>query len=340
MPELPEVETVVRGLRILLPGRRIVAVRFGKTDFVDDPGSLENVLPGQRITAIERLGKFIRIVLAPPDAEIDSAEAQGPMHLMVHLGMTGRVAVRPVAEPHPPHTHGFFELDDGRELRYTDPRRFGRIALILDGQLAAFSAKLGQDPLDISEGDFVRRFAGRRARIKSLLLDQSVLCGVGNIYADESLFRAGIHPMRHAADLSEAELAGLRLALRRVLLSAIRLGGSSISDFVDAAGLPGEFQLRHRVYQRHGKACFHCGATIRRAVVAGRGSHFCPRCQPARAARPAKAKKASRARRSGAGSSSMLRALHEPARRRVGRQAARRLRDKPARVGRKRAGRE
>jgi len=146
--------------------------------------------------------------------------------------------------------------------------------------------KLGEEPLAISSGAFVNLLARRHARIKALLLDQRVLRGVGNIYADESLWRARIHPARLASELKAADLLRLREAIRHVLRSAIRLGGSSISDFVDVDGNQGEFQLRHRVYHRHGKACFHCGGIIRRAIVAGRSSHFCPRCQPAPGRKP------------------------------------------------------
>jgi formamidopyrimidine-DNA glycosylase len=285
MPELPEVETVVRGLRTALPGRSIVGVRFGKTDFIDDPALLEESLPGSRIIAVERFGKFIRLDLEPrsrhqPVTDGPAGKEEGRRHLVIHLGMTGRLAVRPAGEPCLPHTHGFFELDDGRELRYTDPRRFGRILLVAESGMAEFGGQLGEDPLEISAKAFQLAFGGRRARVKALLLDQRVLRGVGNIYADESLWRARIHPARLASGLSAADLLRLRGAILHVLRAAIRLGGSSISDFVDAEGNPGEFQLRHRVYHRQGKPCFHCGATIRRAIIAGRSSHFCPRCQP------------------------------------------------------------
>jgi formamidopyrimidine-DNA glycosylase len=295
MPELPEVETVVRGLRAVLPGRGIVAIRFGKTDFIDDPAVLEEFLPGSRITAVERFGKFIRLDLKPAARHLLTADesatgeqianasvgdAKSWRHLVIHLGMTGRLAVRPAQEPCLRHTHVFFELDDGRELRYTDPRRFGRMLLVPDSGMAEFGGQLGEDPLEISAQAFQLVFGGRRARVKALLLDQRVLRGVGNIYADESLWRARIHPARLASGLSAAELSRLRAAILHVLRHAIRLGGSSISDFVDAEGNPGEFQLRHRIYQRHGKPCFHCGATIRRAIIAGRSSHYCPRCQP------------------------------------------------------------
>jgi formamidopyrimidine-DNA glycosylase len=301
MPELPEVETVVRGLRATLPGRRILGVRLGKTDFIDDPAALGERLPGRRIVAVERIGKFIRVELAPENGAASSAQSSaetpdGRLHLLVHLGMTGRLAVRAPQEPVAPHTHGFFELDDGQELRYTDIRRFGRILLVSASALPEFQSRLGDDALFVSLAAFRRQLAGRRARIKALLLDQKSLRGMGNIYADESLWRARIHPERLASRLSAEEIARLHQAIRQVLRAAIKLGGSSISDFLDAEGKPGSYQMRHRVYGREGEKCFRCGALIRRIIVAGRSSHFCPRCQPAprsgrtRAAKPRSAK--------------------------------------------------
>jgi formamidopyrimidine-DNA glycosylase len=314
MPELPEVETVVRGLRLVLPGRSIVAVRLGKTDFIDDPAALGEVLPGKRIVGIERIGKFIHLALAPaaepaaePPAELaavksasrsgaeeSAGHSESRINLMVHLGMTGRLGVREASEPPAPHTHGFFELDDGRELRYTDVRRFGRILLVPEPMMAAFRGQLGADALRISVADFRRQLAKRRARIKALLLDQRVFRGLGNIYADESLWQARIHPARLAAGLSEAELTRLRQAIGQVLRAAIRHRGSSISNFVDAEGNAGSYQQRHRAYGREGLPCFRCGTLIRRAIVAGRSSFFCPRCQRAPRAKRARSGKVSR----------------------------------------------
>jgi formamidopyrimidine-DNA glycosylase len=302
MPELPEVETVVRGLRLVLPGRSIVAVRLGKTDFIDDPATLGELLPGNRITNVERIGKFIHLQLAP-DAGLQHREAEtklsggssanpgARLNLIVHLGMTGRLGVREASEPAPPHTHGFFELDDGRELRYTDIRRFGRILLMPDARMEEFRSRLGDDALNISAADFHRRLAGRRARIKALLLDQRVFRGIGNIYADESLWQARIHPARLAARLSNSQLARLRQAIHRVLRTAIRHRGSSISDFVDAEGNRGRYQQQHHAYDREGQPCSRCGRSIRRAIVAGRSSYFCPHCQPAPRSESARAKK-------------------------------------------------
>ena len=297
MPELPEVETVVRGLRTALPGRSILSVRLGKIDFIDDPTALGESLPGRRIAAVERIGKFIQLRLEP-DGSNGSGRTDAPSHLMVHLGMTGRLVVRAAAEPAPPHTHVYFQLDDGRELRYTDIRRFGQMLLLHDAEIAELRERLGEDALTISAEEFRRRLMGRRARIKALLLDQSVLRGVGNIYADESLWRARLHPARLAAKLSPEEIDRLRLTVQRVLGEAIRLRGSSISDFVDSDGQPGGYQKWHRVYARDEKPCYRCHAIIRRVIVAGRSSHFCPRCQPApRAPRASRAKRASSSKR-------------------------------------------
>jgi formamidopyrimidine-DNA glycosylase len=276
MPELPEVETIVRGLRRVLPGATIAGVRLGKSDFIEDPQALAELLPGRRIDKVQRVGKFICIELsAGPGAR----QAEQKLNLVIHLGMTGWLGVRRRHDPVPPHTHAFFELEDGRELRYTDIRRFGQIRLVNAEATGALSESLGKEPLEVSSGEFHRRLAGRRARIKALLLDQRVFRGIGNIYADESLWQAQIHPAQIAARLSPAELAKLRTAIRRVLRHAIQDRGSSISNFVDAEGRPGEYQQRHRAYGREGKPCFRCGTKIARSIVAGRSSYFCPQCQ-------------------------------------------------------------
>jgi formamidopyrimidine-DNA glycosylase len=273
MPELPEVETVVRGLRAVLPGRCIVGVRLGKTDFIKDPAALEQHLPGRRISGVRRYGKFLVI-------DLDSLNRHThKLSLLIHLGMTGQLRTCPPDAPIAPHTHVFFSLDDGRELRYTDIRRFGNMQVLEDDARDTVLSELGLDPLEATADEFGKKLQGRKARIKALLLDQHVLRGMGNIYTDESLWHARIHPMRIGAKLKTAEIRRLYQAMRKVLLEAIRLRGSSVSDYVDCEGQPGEFQLRHRVYQRQGKQCFRCAATIRRVIVAGRSSHFCPRCQ-------------------------------------------------------------
>ena len=282
MPELPEVETVARGLRQAILGRRILSVTLGKTDFIDDPAALEQHLPGRQIEAVERYGKFMLLRLSAVSGE-NRVAANGdaaPASLLVHLGMTGQIAPSPAGQPLEKHTHVCLLLDDGRELRYTDARRFGRIAYLTKELLAEELTGFGADPLEVSKEEFANRICGRRARIKALLLDQSVLRGVGNIYADESLWKAKIHPARLGANLSRKQSETLRHVLQNILRKAIVLRGSSISDFLDAEGKPGEYQRHHRAYGREGKNCYRCRTLIRRAIVAGRSSYFCPRCQP------------------------------------------------------------
>ena len=273
MPELPEVETVARGLRAALAGSHILSVRLGKTDFIDDPSALKRKLPGCRVMAVRRHGKFLLLDLDPSDQN-----GRG-FSVLIHLGMTGNVVVTAADAPVAPHTHVFLALDDGREVRYMDVRRFGRIRIVPDSSRDATLTHLGVDPLEATEEEFLQRLGSRRARIKALLLDQRVVRGMGNIYTDESLWRARIHPKRLGTSLQREELRRLFRAVRDVLRQAIQLRGSSVSDYRDAEGRRGEFQRLHRVYQREGKKCFRCGATLRRAIVAGRSSHYCPRCQ-------------------------------------------------------------
>jgi formamidopyrimidine-DNA glycosylase len=275
MPELPEVETVARGLQAVLSGRRILAVRLGKTDFIDDPAALEQQLPGTTVSRVRRFGKFLVVDLQRSDGAAEE------LSLLIHLGMTGQLIVCPPEVPIPPHTHVFVALDDGRELRYTDIRRFGRMAMLSNGAHERVLGGLGIEPLEVTEAEFRRRIQSRSAHIKSLLLNQTLLRGIGNIYADESLWRAKIHPKKLGSKLTNDESRRLHRAVQSVLREAIRLRGSSISDYVDSAGQTGEYQSRHRVYQRHGEKCFRCRTAIRRMIVAGRSSHFCPRCQPA-----------------------------------------------------------
>lgn len=273
MPELAEVETVARGLRPLI-GRRIGAVRVGKTDFIDQPERMHALLPGSRLVEVRRHGKLLLLTFArerPPRERFC---------LVVHLGMTGQLVIHDPSDAVAPHTHVRIGLDDGQELRYTDIRRFGRMGIVPIEQLPARLRQLGADPLELDEAEFCRLLASRRCRVKALLLDQRVLRGLGNIYADESLWRARLHPMRRASELSEAELAGLWRAIRAVIQEAIRLGGTSVANYVNARGQPGSYQKRLRVYRRARRPCLRCGMKIGRMIVAGRASHFCPRCQP------------------------------------------------------------
>jgi formamidopyrimidine-DNA glycosylase len=282
MPELPEVETVARGLRATVLGRRILSVTLRKTDFIDDPTLIERHLPGRRIDAVDRYGKFMLLRLSEAQGELeksangDSAAAA----LLVHLGMTGHIASMAAVQPLEKHTHAIFALDDGRELRYTDARRFGRLAYLSAELLPAELEGFGAEPLLVTAEEFAARVGSRHSRIKALLLDQSVLRGVGNIYADESLWRAKIHPAKLGANLNKKQLSELRRGLQKILERAIVMRGSSIADFTDAAGEPGEYQQHHRAYGREGKKCYRCGTLIHRAIVAGRSSFFCPTCQP------------------------------------------------------------
>ena len=290
MPELPEVETVARGLREVLPGRRVLSVRLGKTDFIDDPAALEQDLPGGTFARIRRLGKFLLLDLEPRKTPAEESS------LLIHLGMTGKISVCAPETPVPLHTHVFLALDDGRELRYNDVRRFGRMALLANGAHERVLGGLGVEPLEVSEAEFRTRIQARKSRIKALLLNQSVLRGIGNIYADESLWRAKIHPEKIGARLQDGELRRLHRAVQHILREAIRLRGSSISDYVDLDGGRGEFQQKHRAYQHDGKKCFRCGTIIRRIIVAGRSAHFCPQCQPA-PPKPRKPRKLAKQRR-------------------------------------------
>lgn len=278
MPELPEVETIVRGLQAVLPGRRIVEVRIGKSDFIFDPAALGQSLPGRLVEKVTRFGKYICVAL---DARAPAADAEPYGHLLIHLGMTGRLRTVAPSEPVAPHTHVFFALDDGNELRYTDTRRFGEMRLASEAWMDSLRARWGEDALEISAADFAARIGARSARIKALLLDQRAIRGIGNIYADESLWRARIHPARRADRLTIKKLIALHRAIQTTLRAAINLKGSSFSDYVDAEGKPGRFQSMHRVYQKEGKACRRCGQRIKRTQVAGRSSFFCPRCQRA-----------------------------------------------------------
>jgi formamidopyrimidine-DNA glycosylase len=282
MPELPEVETIARGVDERVRGSRIEGTWFGKKPepFKTPAQLMAMKLPGRKITRVHRVGKHIVFDLADmPDSTNKNASA---MQWIVHLGMTGRLLVCDPETPVPLHTHGILHLSSGKELRFVDPRRFGRMALHGDqakpGSPERF-AGTGQEPLAISKADFAALFRGRRTSIKAALLNQKLLHGVGNIYADESLFRAGIRPRRMAQHLKRAELDRLHAALQSVLREAISLGGSSVSDYVDADGVKGFFQLEHRVYMRTGEPCLVCGTPIRRILLAGRGTHYCLQCQ-------------------------------------------------------------
>ena len=261
MPELPEVESVVRSLRPGLVGKRILnaELKNGRV-LIGSAAAASRALAGRRVIRIERHGKFIAIHLD-----------QG--FLVVHLGMTGRLLLN--AEPGK-WTHAVFTLDRGTMI-YDDPRQFGRIEF--GRELPARVARLGPEPLEVEREEFARRLAQRASPIKAVLLNQAVVRGVGNIYADETLFRAGVHPKRRARSLSAGRAAKIHAAMREVLSEAIAAGGSSISDYVDADGAKGWFQVELRAYGRTGEPCTVCGAAIKRILVGQRSTHYCPKCQ-------------------------------------------------------------
>lgn len=282
MPELPEVETIARGVDQRVRGQRIELVWFSSHSqpFKTPAPRQARELEGRLIQAVHRTGKHIVCELGA--AYSATGEQSGGKNTeaqwIVHLGMTGRLLVTTVDAPVAPHTHARLGLSDGRELRFVDPRRFGRLEFRRLGRGAGFTAA-GAEPLTIALDEFAALFRGRKLSIKAALLNQTLLTGVGNIYADESLFRAGIRPRKAAGRLTGLQLEQLRLALRQILDDAIRLGGSSVSDYVDAEGMHGLFQLEHCVYRRTGQPCRRCGTPIRRILVAGRGTHYCPQCQ-------------------------------------------------------------
>ena len=282
MPELPEVETIARGVHERVRGDRIVHVWFAAHPrlFKISPARQAKGLVGRVLVSVHRTGKHIVCELAAlPKGKLRAGdEPQPDAQWIVHLGMTGRLLVTTPDAPVAPHTHARLELESGKELRFVDPRRFGKLDIRDLARGEGFNAA-GAEPLQVEQEEFAAIFRGRRLAIKAALLNQSLLSGVGNIYADESLFHAGIRPRRSAGRLTKTELERLRVALKSVLEHAIRLGGSSVSDYVDANGMRGFFQLEHCVYLRTGQPCRTCKTPIRRIILAGRGTHFCPNCQ-------------------------------------------------------------
>ncbi len=281
MPELPEVETIARGLDQRIAGDVIESVWLGeKPEPLKSPAAeIASVLERSRIAHVRRVGKHIVF-----DLERKPRNGRGPAkphgQWIVHLGMTGRLLIAAADSDMVKHTHAVLKLASGRELRFVDPRRFGRLAVVrLDSKSTAGFAAPGDEPLQSEIGPFIALFHGRKTPIKSALLNQKLLSGVGNIYADEALFRAAIRPRRRASSLTREHLRKLHGAVQEVLREAISLGGSSISDYVDAEGREGFFQLQHRVYGREGEPCLVCKTPIKRVIIAGRSSHYCPHCQ-------------------------------------------------------------
>jgi formamidopyrimidine-DNA glycosylase len=318
MPELPEVETIARGLAGRVSGDVIESVWLGQKPepLKSSAREIAAALEHSRIVTVRRMGKHIvfdleqnsvgRAPLWQAQGRLSPAKGVESKHVrsgsrvkkprasssahakadegvrptqtaqwIVHLGMTGRLQVcEPQAEVLK-HTHAILKLASGRELRFVDPRRFGRLSVARAGGFEAG----GIEPLEADLDRFLALFRGRKTPIKRALLNQKLLRGVGNIYADESLFRAGIRPRRRASTITRDQLGKLLSSVKEVLREAIALGGSSISDYVDADGEEGFFQLQHRVYGREGEPCLVCKTPVKRIVIAGRSSHYCPRCQ-------------------------------------------------------------
>lgn len=278
MPELPEVETVRRTLRELVTGKKIdaVTVRLPRIVQKPEPDRFAAALAGQTIRDIGRRGKFLRILT-------------DDLVLVSHLRMEGRYGVFRAEEPVETHTHVIFHFTDGSELRYKDVRQFGTMHLFAKGEdLEALPlGKLGAEPLapDFTLAAFRRMMRRRTGKIKPLLLDQTFIAGIGNIYADEALFRARIHPERAADSLSAAEVRRLHEAIIATLQEAVEAGGSSIKSYVNGQGEMGMFQQQLLVYGRKDQPCPECGKPVVKFVVGGRGTHVCPSCQPVRKGR-------------------------------------------------------
>ena len=280
MPELPEVETVARDLRPRLVGATIVGARasWARTLRTHDPATIGDAVGGRSIEAVGRRGKQLLL------------ELSGDAALTIHLGMTGQLFVVHADAPEDPYLRFILELEDGRELRFRDIRKFGRVGLFrrdpVTGELVqeiggvGVFAAVGPEPLDptFTVRDFRRRLRRRKGRLKPLLLDQTFLAGVGNIYADESLWRARLHPLRTVSTLHPPDERRLYEATRAVLAEAVAWRGSSIDDYMAPDG-DGGMQDRLDAYQRTGEPCRRCGRPIRRVVVGGRATHFCSWCQ-------------------------------------------------------------
>ena len=269
MPELPEIETTARALREPLIGQTFTEVRnyWPRHIATPSPEALQERIAGRTIQAIGRRGKYLLFTL-------DQGET-----LIIHLRMTGHLSVVDRDAPVDAHTHTIFALASGKELRFRNPRKFGRVYLVKD--LEEVLGKLGPEPLDpaFTVERMRERLQGRTRILKSLLLDQTFIAGVGNIYADEALYYAHLHPERRADTLDDVEVAGLHAAIVKVLRMGIEREGASIDRYVKPDGTKGDMQNAVAVYGRTGRPCYHCGTPIRRIVVGGRSTHFCPTCQ-------------------------------------------------------------
>ncbi|MFP4370632.1 MAG: bifunctional DNA-formamidopyrimidine glycosylase/DNA-(apurinic or apyrimidinic site) lyase [Halanaerobium sp.] len=275
MPELPEVETVVKGLRPLITDKIVTAVEIREKNMIaypeNDIESFRDSLIGSKIEAVNRRGKYIIIELSQDK------------NMVIHLRMTGKLLVKEVKEFRDKHTHVIFSLNDGQEIRFNNIRKFGRVYLIDKNhpEQAGGLADLGPEPLseELTLEDFKKLFENRRALMKSLLLNQHFVAGIGNIYADEILFRSAVRPDRTADTLTEAEKEAIYHNMRDILEKGIIYGGTSFSDYVNAFGEKGSFQEELRVHQREGENCYDCGSIIEKIKISGRSTYFCPKCQ-------------------------------------------------------------
>jgi len=275
MPELPEVETVRQGLLKRALWRRLVAVEVHNEGvIVGSADDFVETVTGRSIQSVMRKGKVLAL-------ELIASNGAAPQYLLVRLGMTGQLTVAPQGGHLEPHTHVRILFQGGaEEIRYRDPRRFGRLRCCTREQLDQVFAGLGPDAPEIRPEEFFHSMKGRRGAVKGWLLNQKMLAGLGNIYADEALFKAGIHPLAQPGRISETAARRLHRAVKKVLARAVALQGTSFRDYIDIEGRPGNFLPQLKVYQRTGEPCPRCGRAIRRVVVGGRSSHFCPNCQP------------------------------------------------------------
>lgn len=270
MPELPEVETIVRGLRRTVLNKKISSVKMLPSRVLQSgPDFIRRNLTGEKITGVKRRGKNIIL-------ELSSNKS-----ILVHLGMTGNLFYLGKSIPWRKHDQVDIGFSDGAHLRYADIRKFGKFKLVRSSQMQKEERlrSLGPEPLEISEKDFVDLLHNKKGKIKSTLLNQKVIAGIGNIYADEALWDAKIHPQEKASNLSRAKLAKLHHAVLKILRKAIKAGGSSIDNYLDVEGKKGFFQFYHKVYAREGKHCPRCGTKIKRIIINQRSAHFCPNCQ-------------------------------------------------------------
>ena len=263
MPELPEVQRVVETLRPVAEGRVLREIRPLREDFVTPARTDWSIAAGRTIRTVRRRAK--RIIF----------ELDGPVRCFAHLGMTGRFAIEPPQASLAPHTHVIFDLGEV-QLRQIDPRRFGGLHWLGTDDA---EVGLGPEPLELQPAMLAKQLARTRRAVKTALLDQRVVAGLGNIYVDEALYAAGIHPMTPSCEVDEAAVRRLNRATKRILKTAIAAGGSSIRDYVDAEGRRGGFQNAHKVYGREGEPCRRCRTTIERIVLGQRSTHFCPKCQ-------------------------------------------------------------